>query len=189
MRPGVVVLFLLALAGCTAVPTGVEPVRGFDLQRYLGTWHEIARLDHSFERGLTHVTASYAKRDDGGVSVVNRGFDPVKGKWKEAKGRAYFLQGPEIASLKVSFFGPFYGGYHVFYLDPDYRWAMVAGPSMDYLWILARERELPREILRDLLETAAQAGFATERLIYPASEPGDQDIPESAPRVSHPARH
>jgi apolipoprotein D and lipocalin family protein len=85
------------------------------------------------------VTATYAERDDGGVSVLNRGFDPVAGTWKEAQGRAYFLEGPDIASLKVSFFGPFYGGYHVFALEPDYRWAMVAGPTRDYLWILARE--------------------------------------------------
>ena len=173
MRLGPVLLFLGVLAGCTAVPTGVEPVRGFDLERYLGTWHEIARLDHSFERGLTNVTATYAKTDDGGVGVLNRGFDPLKGQWKEAQGRAYFLQGPDIASLKVSFFGPFYGGYHVFALDPDYRWAMVAGPSREYLWILAREPQLPPDVLADLLETAAQAGFDTGSLIYPPNDQGD----------------
>jgi apolipoprotein D and lipocalin family protein len=179
MRPAVVLLFLGVLAGCTAVPTGVEPVRGFDLERYLGTWHEIARLDHSFERGLTNVTATYAERDDGGVSVLNRGFDPLKGKWKEAQGRAYFLQGPDIASLKVSFFGPFYGGYHVFALEPDYRWAMVAGPSREYLWILAREPQLPPDVLADLLKTAAQAGFDTGSLIYPPNDQGDSGAPTS----------
>jgi len=179
MRPAVVLLFLGVLAGCTAVPTGVEPVRGFDLDRYLGTWHEIARLDHSFERGLTNVTATYAERDDGGVSVLNRGFDPVAGTWKEAQGRAYFLEGPDIASLKVSFFGPFYGGYHVFALDPDYRWAMVAGPSREYLWILAREPQLPPDVLTDLLETAAQAGFDTGSLIYPPINQGDGGAPTS----------
>ena len=87
--------------------------------------------------------------------------------WKEAQGRAYFLQGPDIASLKVSFFGPFYGGYHIFALDPDYRWALVAGYSHDYLWILARERELPPAVLEDLLAKARAAGFATEALIFP----------------------
>lgn len=172
MRPVVVLLFLLALAGCTAAPTGVEPVRGFDLDRYLGTWHEIARLDHSFERGLTNVTATYAKRDDGGVSVLNRGFDPLKAKWKEAEGRAYLLQGLDVASLKVSFFGPFYGGYHVFALDPDYQWALVAGPSRDYLWILAREPQLAPKVLADLLKRAGQAGFATDSLIYPSNNQG-----------------
>jgi len=176
MRAG---LALLVLVGCTAVPTGVEPVRGFDLERYLGTWHEIARLDHSFERSLTNVTASYAKRDDGGVSVLNRGYDPVKGTWKEAQGRAYFLQGPDIASLKVSFFGPFYGGYHVFALDPDYRWAMVAGPTKGYLWILARDTQLPPDVLVDLLEAAGHAGFDTGSLIYPRLGQGDVGAPAS----------
>jgi apolipoprotein D and lipocalin family protein len=179
MRLGPVLLFLGVLAGCTAVPTGVEPVRGFDLDRYLGTWHEIARLDHSFERGLTNVTATYAKRDDGGVGVLNRGFDPVKGTWKEARGRAYFLHGPDIASLKVSFFGPFYGGYHVFALDPDYRWALVAGPSKSYLWILAREPYLPPDVLAELVETARRAGFDTGNLIYPPNNQGNASAPIS----------
>jgi apolipoprotein D and lipocalin family protein len=160
-------LLLLTLAGCTGIPDGVRPVSGFQLDRYLGTWHEIARLDHSFERGLTDVTATYSRRPDGGVDVLNRGFAAAKGEWKEARGRAYFLDSPEVGSLKVSFFGPFYGGYHVFALDPDYRWALVAGYSHGYLWILARERELPPAVLEDLLAKARTAGFATEALIFP----------------------
>jgi len=161
-------LAALLLTACTGMPSGVEPVRGFDLSRYLGTWHEIARLDHSFERGLARVTATYGLRDDGGVSVLNRGFDPLAGSWREAEGRAYFLGPPEVASLKVSFFGPFYGGYHVFALDPEYRWAMVAGPSHDYLWILARQPTLDSDLLSQLLERARQAGFESGALIYPA---------------------
>ncbi len=160
-------LLLLTLGGCTGIPEGVRPVTGLQLDRYLGTWHEIARLDHSFERGLTDVSATYSRRPDGGVDVLNRGFDAAKGQWKEARGRAYFLDRPEVGSLKVSFFGPFYGGYHVFALDPDYRWALVAGYSHDYLWILARERELPPAALEDLLAKAHKAGFATEALIFP----------------------
>jgi apolipoprotein D and lipocalin family protein len=167
--PRLLPLLLLAalLAACTSAPDGVAPVRGFDAKRYLGTWYEIARLDHSFERGLTDVTATYSRRPDGGVDVLNRGFDAAKGEWKEARGRAYFLDRPEVGSLKVSFFGPFYGGYHVFALDPEYRWALVAGYSHDYLWILARERELPPAVLEDLLAKARKAGFATEALIFP----------------------
>jgi len=160
-------LLSLLLAGCTGTPEGVRPVTGFQLDRYLGTWHEIARLDHSFERGLTDVSATYSRRPDGGVDVLNRGYDAAKGEWKEARGRAYFLDGPEVGSLKVSFFGPFYGGYHVFALDPDYRWALVAGYSHDYLWILARERQLPPGVLEDLLAKAGKAGFATDALIFP----------------------
>jgi apolipoprotein D and lipocalin family protein len=160
-------LLSLLLAGCTGTPEGVRPVTGFQLDRYLGTWYEIARLDHSFERGLDGVSATYSRRPDGGVDVLNRGYDAAKGQWKEARGRAYFLDGPEVGSLKVSFFGPFYGGYHIFALDPDYRWALVAGYSHEYLWILARERQLPQAVLEDLLARAREAGFATDALIFP----------------------
>ena len=153
------------LAGCTGVPEGLAPVRGFDLERYLGRWHEIARLDHSFERGLSRVTADYSRRDDGGVRVLNRGYDAAKGTWKEAEGRAYPIGAADVASLKVSFFGPFYGGYHVMALDPDYRWALVAGPSRDYLWILAREPELDPEVYERLVAQAAAGGFPVDGLI------------------------
>ena len=153
------------LAACTSVPDGVEPVRGFDLERYLGRWHEIARLDHSFERGLSRVTADYSRRDDGGVRVLNRGYDAAKGAWKEAEGRAYRIGDIDVASLKVSFFGPFYGGYHVIALDPDYRWALVAGPSRDYLWILAREPQLDAAIYARLVAQAAASGFPVDGLI------------------------
>lgn len=160
-------VLMLPLGGCTGVPEGIQPVRGFEVERYLGTWHEIARLDHAFERGLEQVSARYEKRSDGGISVLNRGFDPVKGVWKEAEGRAFFIGEPEVASLKVSFFGPFYGGYHIFALDPDYRWVMISGPSRDYLWILARDPRLPSSLLEDLIARARQAGFATDSLIFP----------------------
>jgi apolipoprotein D and lipocalin family protein len=109
------------LAGCTGIPDGIKPVSGFKIERYPGKWYEIVRLDHSFERGLSDVTANYRTRPDGGIDVLNRGYDTKNGAWREANGIAYFLGGPDIASLKVSFFGPFYGGYHVMALDPDYR--------------------------------------------------------------------
>lgn len=155
----------LLLVGCTGMPEGVTPVRGFQLERYLGTWYEIARLDHSFERGLVDVSATYKTRTDGGIDVLNKGYDPAKQAWREARGRAYFLGTPDTASLKVSFFGPFYGGYHVMALDPDYRWAMVAGPSHKYFWILARTPSLPDEVLNNLMQTARQAGFDLDGLI------------------------
>ena len=98
---------LAILSGCTGHPDGVQPVANFDLNRYLGVWYEIARLDHRFERGLSRVSAMYTLRDDGGVDVLNRGFDKSTGKWQEAKGKAYFIGQPTVASLKVSFFGPF----------------------------------------------------------------------------------
>jgi apolipoprotein D and lipocalin family protein len=170
-RPSLLALLLLLpillMTGCTGVPEGIVPVLGFDAERYLGTWHEIARLDHSFERGLEQVTATYSRRGDGGLAVLNRGYDPAKEVWKSAEGRAYFQSTSDIASLKVSFFGPFYGGYHVFALDPEYRWAMISGPTRGYLWILAREPQLPAEILEDLIAKARAAGFDTDALIFP----------------------
>lgn len=158
-----VVVFLLT--GCTSIPTGVTPVRGFQLERYLGTWYEIARLDHSFERGLADVSATYQLRSDGGIDVLNKGYDPEKKDWREARGRAFFLDKPDVASLKVSFFGPFYGGYHVMALDADYRWAMVAGPSHNYFWILARSPNLSDDVIKNLLKTARQAGFDLDELV------------------------
>ena len=126
---------LLGLSGCsTAPPEGVTAVTPFDLSRYEGKWYELARLDHSFERGLSDVSATYAAQADGSVEVINRGYDSKRNEWRQAVGRALFTGDPTTASLKVSFFGPFYGGYHVVALDQqNYRWAMVAGPDRDYL--------------------------------------------------------
>ncbi len=155
------------LASCTAAPQGVMPVENFDLDRYLGTWYEIARLDHRFERGLSQISATYSKRPDGGVDVVNRGLKNQTGKWKEAKGRAYFIGEPDVARLKVTFFWPFYGGYNVIEIDQEnYSYALVCGPSRSYLWILSRTRQLDEAILRDLVATAEKLGFETSDLIF-----------------------
>ena len=158
----------LLLGGCaTAPPEGVRPVSPFELERYLGKWYEIARLDHSFERGLSDVSATYSLNEDGSVKVVNRGFDTARAAWKEAVGRAVFIGDTGTGSLKVSFFGPFYGGYHVIALDQQgYSWSLVAGPGRDYLWILTREKTLPDEVRAALLERAQAFGFATEQLIW-----------------------
>jgi apolipoprotein D and lipocalin family protein len=157
----------LLLLGCGGIPKNVSPVQGFDIKRYAGTWYEIARLDHSFERGLEQVTAHYSLRDDGGLNVVNRGFDPKKNIWKEAVGKAYFVGDPHTARLKVSFFGPFYGGYAVIALDEtDYSYALVCGPSRSYLWILAREPALEESIQSGLIRRAKALGFETENLLY-----------------------
>ena len=161
-------VLILVLAGCTGVPDRVTPVEGFEVQRYLGRWYEIARLDHPFERGLTQVTADYSSREDGGIRVVNRGYDPDSGSWREVEGKAYFVSRPDLGRLKVSFFGPFYGGYNIFELDHrDYSYSLVCGPDKSYLWILAREPTLDPPILERLVRKADALGFATERLIFP----------------------
>jgi apolipoprotein D and lipocalin family protein len=160
---------MLVLGACTGLPEGEQPVTGFKLDRYLGTWYEIARLDHRFERSLDNVTAEYSLRDDGLVKVVNRGYDTDSREWQDAVGKAKFIGSPNVGRLKVSFFGPFYGAYNVFELDSiNYEYAMIAGPDRDYLWILARSPSLDQEVLARLLKKAELAGFATDELIYPA---------------------
>lgn len=166
LRVACVATVLVLLAGCTGVPRGIEPVRGFDVQRYAGTWYEIARLDHRFERGLSNVSATYTLRDDGRVGVVNRGYDTNECEWNSVDGTAKFREDPRTASLAVTFFWPFAGGYHVFALDErDYRWALVSGPTREYLWILAREPRLSPELRAELVARAKTAGFAVEQLI------------------------
>ena len=161
-------MMIATLAACsTAPPEGLTSVTPFDVKRYLGKWYEIARLDHSFERGLSDVSATYSLKSDGSLEVINRGFNTKKDEWKSATGRALFTGSQNQGSLKVSFFGPFYGGYHVLALDQtDYQWALVAGPDRDYLWILARTKTLSPAIREQLVSTAKKMGFATDKLIW-----------------------
>ncbi len=155
------------VVGCTSVPDGVKPVQGFEADRYLGTWYEIARFDHSFERGLSQITANYSMRDDGGIRVLNRGYNAGEGEWNEAEGKAYFVEDEQTGHLKVSFFGPFYASYVVAELDKeDYRYSLVTGPDKTYLWILARTPELPQDVLDSLLGKAKALGFDTSKLIW-----------------------
>jgi apolipoprotein D and lipocalin family protein len=154
------------LSSCVTAPQGVTPVTGFDAKRYEGTWYEIARLDHPFERGLTRVTAQYSESPGGGVLVLNRGYDPKSGKWKTADGMAKPLGDPATGSLKVKIGTPFYAGYHVIALDQkSYSYAMVSGPSRDYLWILSRTPKMKPATLDALKAKAAALGFPTEKLI------------------------
>jgi apolipoprotein D and lipocalin family protein len=141
-------------------------VSGFDGERYLGKWYEIARLDHSFESDLSNVSAEYSKQEGGDIKVVNRGYNEKTGEWKQIEGKARFIDQETVGSLKVSFFGPFYGGYHVIALDrQDYGYAMVAGPSRAYLWILSRTKSMPGNVYSKLVDKAAQMGFDTANLI------------------------
>lgn len=149
------------------MPENVTPVDHFQVQRYLGKWYEIARLDHSFERGLTRVTADYLPRDDGGIDVINQGFSAEKNEWVKAEGKAYFVNAEDVGYLKVSFFGPFYGSYVIIELDHEnYRYSLVCGPDKSYLWILARTPELDDAIKDRLLARASSLGFDTDALIY-----------------------
>ena len=158
----------MALVACKSPtpPKGVSPIANFDATRYLGKWYEVARLENRFERGLEQVTATYGERDDGGLSVLNRGYDPVKGVWKQSEGKAYFTGIPTTAALKVSFFGPFYGGYNVIALDDNYQYALVSGPNRDYLWILSRTPTIPESVKQNYLNIARELNFQVDQLLW-----------------------
>lgn len=168
MRKTLIAL-LLSLTGCVGIPEYVKPVDDFRLEKYLGKWYEIARLDHSFERGLSRVTAEYSLRDDGGVRVVNRGYSEKEKTWKEAEGKAYFVQRPDQGYFKVSFFGPFYGSYIVFELDQEnYQYSLVSGQNKSFLWILSRAKDITDDIRMRLIQKAEGLGFDTSKLIFVA---------------------
>ena len=166
-------LGLLAGCGSSNPLPGIIAVTPFDLERYQGNWYELARLDHRFERGLTDVSAAYSPQPDGSVRVVNRGFDPSTGQWREAVGKALFTGLPTTGSLKVSFFGPFYGGYHVAALDADYRWALVVGPDRSYCWILARDKQVDPAWREAITARAKALGIDTSALLWVPHERQD----------------
>lgn len=165
----------MLLVGCanTLPPVGVVAVTAFDVQRYQGRWYELARLEHAFERGMTDVSATYTVQVDGSVLVVNRGYVAANSQWREAVGKAQFTGTPTTGSLKVSFFGPFYGGYHVAALDPDYRWALVVGSDMGYAWILARDKYIDPVQRNEILAKARALGIDTTALIWVSHERQD----------------
>jgi apolipoprotein D and lipocalin family protein len=166
-----IVALLTLLSACTGVPENVKVVESVNASKYLGTWYEIARLDQSFERGLEKITANYSLKDDGGIKVLNRGYNVKDKKWQEAEGKAYFVDAPNAdktntGKLKVSFFGPFYGAYNIIELEANYQHVMVCGPDKSYLWILSRTPQLAEPIKQELVAKAKALGFETDKLIY-----------------------
>jgi apolipoprotein D and lipocalin family protein len=163
----ILILFVLLATGCVSIPDNITPVTSFQIERYLGKWYEIARLDHRFERGLTQISAEYSMRQDGGLKVLNRGYSKEKQEWSEAEGRGYFVQSPNEAYLKVSFFGPFFGSYIVFELDTvNYQYALISGPDKSYFWLLARTPTIDDNLKKKLIAKAAALGFDTTKLIF-----------------------
>ena len=164
----ILILFALGLLifSCKSIPDRAEPVANFDVDRYSGKWYEIARIDFKFEKDLNNTTANYTLNADGSVKVLNKGFNYVKKEWTEREGKAKFRGAKDVGALKVSFFGPFYSGYNVIALDKDYKYALVAGKNLDYLWILAREKTIPETVKTDFLAKAKAIGYDTNRLIW-----------------------
>jgi len=159
-------LGLFAFNSCASIPDGALPVKPFSAESYLGKWYEIARFDFRFERGMNNTTANYSMNQDGSIRVENRGYLVEKKLWKVAIGKAKFVGSSNEARLKVSFFGPFYGGYNVIALDDAYKYALVSGNSLSYLWILSREKTIPDEIKRSYLQKAKSLGFDVDALIW-----------------------
>ena len=168
----IVILLLVAallILGAVAVAAASDridrmPVAVFDLRRYMGTWYEIARYDHSFERRLAGVQAHYELRPDGRVAVENSGVDYRSDRRKRARGKAHATAMP--GRLRVSFFWVFYSDYNVMELGGDYDWALVGGGSAKYLWVLSRTPTLPAHTLNRILRLAERRGYRTDRLLF-----------------------
>lgn len=157
---------LFGVASCTTIPEGVTAVTPFAKEKYLGKWYEIARLDFKYEKDLNNTTAQYSLNDDGTIKVFNRGYNTKTKEWTESAGKAKFVGDTNEAMLKVSFFGPFYSGYNVIAIDPDYKYALVAGESFKYLWILSREKTIPKNIKENYLQKAEKIGYKTADLLW-----------------------
>lgn len=181
--PRLVLVLLLGLAAaCVRVPNGIEPVAEFDLERYFGTWYEIARLDHRFERGLDNVSARYEPGADGSIKVINRGYARDTGEWDEAVGTARPAGAPDEGYLKVSFFGPFYAAYVIFELErEEYRYAFVTSSNRSYLWLLSRTPTVSDEVLEAFRTRARELRFELDDLIIV-----DQSRHAGATPVLHP---
>ena len=164
------IIFLIAsscaLMGCLGTPDNVKPVTNFKVEKFLGTWYEIARLDNYHERGMNQVTATYSLRNADEVKVVNRGYLTAKSRWREAEGKAFFVEDRDTAYLKVSFWGPFYSSYVVFDIDDNYQYALVTSSDKSNLWILARTPTIPGDVKAGLIAKATTLGFDTEKLVY-----------------------
>lgn len=161
------------LNSCASIPKNAKPVKNFDLDRYLGTWYEIARFDFRFEKDLDNVSAQYSLNKKGNVTVLNSGYNYKKAEWKKADGLAKFRGNKDVAGLKVSFFGPFYTGYNVVALDESYQYALIAGKNLDYLWILSRTKSIPEEIKSNYLRIAEEIGYDTSKLIWVKQDRND----------------
>ena len=167
----IIVFIIIAdsLVSCKTQKTMIDNtvVKELDIQKYLGKWYEIARFDHSFERGLVGVTAEYSMRDDGKIKVVNSGYkNSLDGKFSQAVGKAK-IPDPinEPAKLKVSFFLFFYGDYYVMELDKEYQWVLIGSNSDAYLWILSRKPQIEKELYNELLDKLQKRGYDVSKLI------------------------
>ena len=164
---GLLVFFILtSFLSCGTKVKGAVGVSNFDVNKYLGKWYELARYDSWFEKDMDKTQAFYSLNEDGTVRVENSGYEVTKGKWKTSVGKAKFRGAKNIGELKVSFFGPFYGDYTILALDSEYKYSLVVGSSLDYLWILSRTKTIPEDVKQHFLTLAKGYGFNTSALYW-----------------------
>ncbi len=149
------------------IPPKAITIKNFRPEKYTGKWYEIARIDFRYERNMDNTTAEYSLNKNGSITVVNSGYNYKKQKFTTARGIARFVNLPNEGMLKVSFFGPFYAGYNIIAIDRKYRYALVAGRNLNYLWILSRETTIPEDIKESYLQQARSIGYNTDRLVWP----------------------
>jgi apolipoprotein D and lipocalin family protein len=171
LSAAILVLILVSLGylmfGKQGIPDGVTAVTPFDLKRFEGTWYEIARLDHGFEKNMSHVSFTYTLKEDGDFKVENKSLDDKNGRWLLSEGKGSLIGEPQVGRLKVSYFGPFYGSFNIIALDEkNYAWAMATGPSTRYLWILSRKKTLEDPIIQDLIRKAIGMGYKLDKMIH-----------------------
>ncbi len=151
---------------CKTMPKQMSPVSGFDPNRFLGEWYEIARYDFMFEKNMSKVRAAYFMNGNGTIKIVNSGYDFVAQKYKTKTGTAKFVGPQSEGRLKVTFFWPFYSGYNVVALDQNYQYALIAGDNLNLMWILSRTPTIPDDIKNNYLDIARQMGYNTSKLIW-----------------------
>ena len=161
------ILLIPTIMSCAPSTKDIASIKNFDSKRFLGKWYEVGRLDHSFERGLDFVTATYSIRDDGKIEVKNEGIKQ-DGTLSQAFGKAYIKKtNDKSGELRVSFFWIFYAKYRIIYLDENYQTAIVTSGTKNYLWILSRIPVLPENEMSKLISFCKEKGFETEKLIFP----------------------
>lgn len=157
---------LFLMNGCVEVPEGITPVKNFKVKKFMGTWYEIARLDHRFERGMHSVTANYSIDYDGVITVQNSGYMVKRSEWRYSEAKASIVDKKNIGFLKVSYVWPFYDPYVIFKLEPDYDYAFVCGRDRSFLWLLSRTEYVDRDVIDEFEDEAKKLGFDTSELIY-----------------------
>jgi lipocalin len=162
------ILVVLIAFSCTKTKSQMidqTTVKELDLNRYLGTWYEIARFPHSFEKGLVGVTANYSLRADGKIRVINKGYEnSLNGKLSVAEGKAKIPDKADPGKLKVSFFWIFYADYYVLELDAEYKYVMIGSSSPKYFWILSRTPQMDESTYNMLLDKARTRGYNLDKL-------------------------